>query len=84
MSSWLSAMPGLMFVTMCYVALCLASPVGACRKCKGWGFKIRVSRRSGRLRPGRQCRRCGGHGYRFRVGHRLYNLVARLHREGIR
>jgi len=77
-------MPGLLFITLCYIALCAASPVGACRKCKGWGFKVHVSRWTGRLKRGRECRRCGGYGYRFRMGRRLYNLVNRLHREGTR
>lgn len=84
MSSWLSAMPGLLFVTLCYALLCAISPVGDCRKCKGWGFKIHVSRWSGRLKPGRACRRCDGLGHRLRTGRHLYNLVVRLHREGNR
>ncbi|WP_229327228.1 hypothetical protein [Streptomyces sp. UNOC14_S4] len=73
-------MPSLILVALSYGALCTVSPVGACRKCKGWGAKIHRSR-TGRLRRGRTCRRCDGHGVRLRVGRRLYNAAARLYRE---
>lgn len=84
MPSWFHYMPGLIFVTLCYVALCAASPVGTCRKCKGWGAKIRVGRFTGQLKRGRECRRCHGYGARFRVGRRIYNSLSRLHRDGTR
>ncbi|MEU2155448.1 hypothetical protein ABZ532_10605 [Streptomyces sp. NPDC019396] len=74
----------LLLLTLSYVALCAASPLGACRKCRGWGAKVRVSRFSGRLKRGRDCRRCEGYGQRVRVGRRLYNLAVRLHHDGTR
>jgi len=66
-----------------YAALCAASPVGHCRKCRGFGFKIKQNRR-GRIVRGRSCRRCDGYGQRIRVGRHLYNVATRLHREGTR
>ncbi|MFH8785041.1 hypothetical protein [Streptomyces roseoverticillatus] len=81
MSSLLDAMPGLIFLTLCYAVICAVSPFGACRKCGGWGAKIRQTR-SGRLKRGRECRRCEGQGLRLRVGRRLYNSVVELHRDG--
>ncbi|WP_327368685.1 hypothetical protein [Streptomyces sp. NBC_01217] len=77
-------MPGLIFVALCYAALCAASPFGTCRKCKGWGAKVRVSRFTRQLKRGRECRRCRGYGRRIRRGRHLYNLVARLHHDGTR
>ncbi|WP_344122497.1 hypothetical protein [Streptomyces blastmyceticus] len=59
------------------------SPLGNCRKCKGWGFRMRQTR-NGRLKRGRDCRRCDGYGKRVRIGRRLYNATVRLHREGTR
>ncbi|MDT3395226.1 hypothetical protein RKE29_00925 [Streptomyces sp. B1866] len=82
MPSMLSAIPGLIFVTLCYAALCAFSPYGSCRKCHGWGSKIYTTRFTGQLRRGRLCRRCEGTGRRLRVGRALYNAVSRLHREG--
>ncbi len=67
----------------CYAALCAASPFGACRRCGGFGFKVRQNRR-GRIVRGRACRHCRGYGQRIRVGRHLYNAVTRLHREGTR
>jgi hypothetical protein len=75
---------GLILITLCYAALCAASPYGACRKCQGWGAKLHVSRFSGRIKRGRTCRRCRGYGYRLRIGRRLYNTAARLRRNGTR
>jgi hypothetical protein len=68
---------------LCYAALCAASPLGACRRCGGFGFKVRQNRR-GRIVRGRPCRRCRGYGQRVRVGRHLYNVATRLHREGTR
>jgi hypothetical protein len=79
--TWFDLATVLLLITLSYAALCAASPLGACRKCKGWGAKVHVSRFSGRLRRGRDCRRCDGYGRRVRVGRRLYNLASRLHRE---
>ncbi|MCX4824395.1 hypothetical protein OG883_31980 [Streptomyces sp. NBC_01142] len=84
MSSMLSYAPGLIFLTLCYGALCAASPFGTCRKCKGWGSKARVGRFTGHLKRGRECRRCSGYGRRIRLGRRIYNIASRLHGEGTR
>ncbi|MEU2505998.1 hypothetical protein ABZ621_14940 [Streptomyces sp. NPDC007863] len=84
MPMWFDFATLLLLITLCYAALCAASPFGACRKCKGWGAKVRVSRFSGRLKRGRDCRRCEGYGQRARVGRRLYNLAVRLHDDGTR
>lgn len=78
-----TAMPGFLFVTLGYVALCAVSPFGACRKCRGFGFQVKTNRR-GKVRRGRDCRRCQGHGRRIRIGRRLYNRTSRIHREGTR
>ncbi|MDH2388167.1 hypothetical protein QCN29_05055 [Streptomyces sp. HNM0663] len=84
MPSSLDAITGLILITLCYSALCAASPFGPCRKCKGWGAKVRISRFTGQLKRGRTCRRCGGYGRRIRLGRRLYNAASRLHRAGTR
>jgi hypothetical protein len=83
MPSLLSAMPLLILLTLSYAALCAVSPFGTCRKCKGWGHKVRQTRR-GRLRHGSACRRCHGYGRRLRLGRRLYNTTSRLHHDGTR
>lgn len=83
MLSLLHAMPGLIFIALCYACLCAVSPLGTCRKCKGWGFRMRQTR-DGRPKRGRDCRRCDGYGMRLRIGRRLYNATVRLHREGTR
>lgn len=72
-----------LFALVLYAALCAVSPVGTCRRCHGFGFKVRQSRR-GRIIRGRACRRCKGHGRRIRLGRHLYNAATRLHREGTR
>ncbi|MGX1975473.1 hypothetical protein [Streptomyces kronopolitis] len=79
-----SYLPGLVFITLCYAAVCAASPFGSCRKCKGWGSKVKVGHFSGRLKRGRSCRRCDGYGYRLRIGRRAYSAFSRLRREGTR
>ncbi|MEK2475540.1 hypothetical protein [Streptomyces noursei] len=73
----------LLAVTLCYVALCAVSPFGNCRKCRGFGFHLKKDRK-GRLKPGKVCRRCHGDRKRIRVGRHLYNVAARLHRNGTR
>ncbi|MGG7573561.1 hypothetical protein [Streptomyces sirii] len=72
-----------LIVTLGYVALCVVSPFGDCRKCKGFGYALKTDRR-GRLRPGKTCRRCRGDRKRIRVGRHLFNVAARLHRDGTR
>ncbi|MFF2651697.1 hypothetical protein [Streptomyces sp. NPDC058045] len=84
MPSFLHSLPGLLFLTLCYAALCAASPFGTCRKCKGWGAKVSVGRFSRRLKRGPVCRRCDGHGQRLRLGRHLYNALSGLRREGTR
>ncbi|MDX2727690.1 hypothetical protein [Streptomyces sp. PA03-2a] len=73
----------LLFVTLSYASLCAASPFGSCRKCHGWGFAIKTDRK-GRAKRGKDCRRCKATGKRIRVGRHLYNVAARLHRDGTR
>lgn len=83
MHSLTAAIPLVVLATLCYAALCAVSPLGCCRKCHGFGFKVKQDRR-GRITRGRNCRRCRGHGQRVRIGRRLYNATTRLHREGTR
>ena len=66
-------------VTLGYAVLCASRPFGRCRRCRGFGRRIRTDRR-GRLKPGRYCRRCRGVGYRVRFGRHLFNLVTRATR----
>ncbi|WFB08618.1 hypothetical protein LRS74_17350 [Streptomyces sp. LX-29] len=73
----------LFVVTLGYVVLCAVSPFGDCRKCDGFGAKVRVTRR-GRAKVGRICRRCRGEGKRLRIGRRLHNRARRLRRDGTR
>ncbi|MFH9651501.1 hypothetical protein ACH4MT_11345 [Streptomyces anulatus] len=73
----------LMFLTLSYASLCAASPFGNCRKCRGWGFAMKTDRK-GRAKRGKDCRRCKATGKRIRIGRHLYNVAARLHRNGTR
>ncbi|MFE4953486.1 hypothetical protein ACFRCW_05095 [Streptomyces sp. NPDC056653] len=73
----------LLLVTLGYSGLCAASPFGNCRKCRGWGFAMRTDRK-GRTKRGKDCRRCKATGKRIRVGRHLFNVAARLHRDGTR
>ncbi|WP_327125671.1 hypothetical protein [Streptomyces sp. NBC_01727] len=73
----------LLFVTFSYASLCAASPFGNCRKCRGMGHAIKTDRK-GRAKRGKDCRRCKATGKRIRVGRHLYNVAARLHRDGTR
>ncbi|MBK3588511.1 hypothetical protein JHN49_34360 [Streptomyces sp. MBT57] len=73
----------LMFLTLSYASLCAASPFGNCRKCRGWGFAMKTDRK-GRAKRGKDCRRCKATGKRIRIGRHLYNVAARLHRDGTR
>lgn len=70
----------LLAITLSYLLLCAVSPFGNCRKCRGFGFRMKQNRK-GQLRRGRDCRRCHGYGKRIRTGRRLLNLVYRLYRE---
>ncbi|QTA31545.1 hypothetical protein [Streptomyces sp. CA-256286] len=73
----------ILFVTLGYASLCAASPFGNCRKCRGWGFAMKTDRK-GRAKRGKDCRRCKATGKRIRIGRHLYNVAARLHRDGTR
>ncbi|MCX5458803.1 MULTISPECIES: hypothetical protein [Streptomyces] len=81
MTPALLAITCLIAVTFCYVGTCAVSPFGNCRKCRGFGHRLKTDRR-GRLRRGKDCRRCHATGKRIRAGRWLYNRAARLHREG--
>ncbi|MFE9570957.1 hypothetical protein ACFYMW_20945 [Streptomyces sp. NPDC006692] len=83
MTPALLAIALLAIITLCYVAVCAGSPFGNCRKCRGFGFAMTTDRR-GKLKRGKHCRRCDGVGKRIRVGRHLYNLAARIHRDGTR
>ncbi|MFF1839617.1 hypothetical protein ACFVXE_36440 [Streptomyces sp. NPDC058231] len=47
------------------------------------GVPIKTDRK-GRTKRGKDCRRCKATGKRIRVGRHLYNVAARLHRDGTR
>lgn len=81
MPSLSTAIPLALLAVLLYAALCAVSPFGPCRKCHGFGFKVKQNRR-GRITRGRNCRRCKGYGMRLRAGRHVYNAVTRLHREG--
>ncbi|QIK07897.1 hypothetical protein G7Z12_19440 [Streptomyces sp. ID38640] len=66
-----------------YAALCLLQPFATCRKCDGFGQRVRY-RRNDTPKPGKVCRRCHGHGKRLRAGRRLHNHARRLHTDGTR
>ena len=70
--------PIFVLFTLCYAALCAASPFGPCRRCNGLG-RIRLGSRRGRL-----CRHCNATGIRIRLGRHLWNQAARIHRDGTR
>ncbi|MFU0439537.1 hypothetical protein ACLZH7_13980 [Streptomyces sp. BG2AG] len=73
----------LLLVTLSYSGLCAVSPFGDCRKCRGWGFATKTDRK-GHAKRGKDCRRCKATGKRIRIGRHLYNVAARLHRDGTR
>ncbi|GAA2688539.1 hypothetical protein GCM10010400_61700 [Streptomyces aculeolatus] len=81
MSLPLLAFTCLTLVTLCYCGKCWLSPFGRCRKCRGFGYAVRTTRR-GRPKRGRDCRRCRATGRRIRTGRWLYNRWARIHRAG--
>ncbi|MFC8271642.1 hypothetical protein ACFUJR_03680 [Streptomyces sp. NPDC057271] len=83
MTLFLAASACLLAVTLGYGALCAASPFGQCRKCNGLGFALTTDRK-GKPKRGKHCRRCNGHGIRIRAGRHLFNIAARIHRDGTR
>lgn len=72
-----------LLVTLGYTAVCAASPFGNCRKCSGLGFQLKHNKR-GHAKRGKHCRRCDGVGKRIRTGRHLFNVAARIHRDGTR
>lgn len=48
-----------------------------------WGFATKTDRK-GRAKRGKDCRRCKATGKRIRIGRHLFNVAARLHRDGTR
>ncbi|OQD55260.1 hypothetical protein BM536_011440 [Streptomyces phaeoluteigriseus] len=81
MPSALLAIVLILGVTLCYVAVCAASPFGDCRKCRGMGHALKTDRK-GRMKRGKDCRHCKATGKRIRVGRWLYNRWARIYRAG--
>ncbi|QNA74183.1 hypothetical protein C8250_021750 [Streptomyces sp. So13.3] len=79
----LAASALILLFTLGYVALCAANPFAACRKCRGFGFLVKTTRR-GKAKRGRDCRRCKGHGARIRIGRHLWNLWRRTYSAGTR
>lgn len=69
----------LLIIVLGYAGLCVISPFGPCRRCRGFGYATWTDRR-GRLHAGRYCRRCEGTGQRIRLGRHLYNALRRLYR----
>lgn len=61
----------------CYFVVCLASPLGRCRRCQGHGNRPALV---GRTR--RECRRCDGTGRRVRTGRRLIEHLRDEYRAG--
>jgi hypothetical protein len=59
-----------------YALLCWVLPFGCCQRCKATGAHPRLITR--RLRT---CRRCRGSGRRLRHGRRVFNHLARIHRD---
>ncbi|MFB6533125.1 hypothetical protein ACFCY8_03795 [Streptomyces noursei] len=66
-----------------YALLCMASPFGTCRRCRGFGQRVRYHR-DGTAKPGKFCRRCNGTGKRVRIGRRLHHHARRIHTDGTR
>lgn len=64
-----------------YAAACFVSPFGRCWHCRGFGFKLKQSRFTGRLSRGRDCRWCDATGRRLRLGRRLFNFLADIGRD---
>ncbi|MFF3727028.1 hypothetical protein ACFYYM_32210 [Streptomyces erythrochromogenes] len=83
MTPALLAIACLIAITLGYGGLCAVSPLGTCRKCRGFGFAMTTDRK-GRLKRGKHCRRCDGHGKCIRLGRWLYNRAVRIHHAGTR
>jgi len=83
MTPALLAITCLLGITLCYAGVCVGSPFGGCRRCRGMGHAITHDRK-GRMKRRKDCRRCKATGKRIRVGRHLYNLWARAYRNGTR
>jgi hypothetical protein len=81
MTPVLAAIACLIVVTLGYGGLCVASPFGDCRRCRGMGHALTTDRK-GRVKRGKDCRRCHATGKRIRTGRWLYNRWARIYRAG--
>lgn len=66
-----------------YAVVCALSPFGPCRRCDGFGFKLKTSR-TGRMRRGKGCRRCRGTCRRLRLGRRLHNFARSIRQDATR
>lgn len=66
-------------ITLCYAAVCAASPFGTCRRCAGLGRVDRI-----RGLHSQACKHCDATGIRIRRGRHLYHLAARIYRDGTR
>ncbi len=76
-----SADPLFVVLLLVYAAVCAVSPFGRCWVCRGFGFKLKQGRFTGRLSRGRDCRWCDATGLRLRFGRRLYNFLASTSRD---
>ncbi|MCX5608250.1 hypothetical protein OHB39_11825 [Streptomyces sp. NBC_00047] len=83
MTLFLTASALILLATLSYSTLCVASPFGTCRKCRGFGYLTRTDRK-GRLKHGKDCRRCHTTGKRIRIGRWIYNRAVHVHRAGTR
>ncbi|MEU6214248.1 hypothetical protein ABZ891_30675 [Streptomyces sp. NPDC047023] len=83
MTLFLTASALTLLLTLSYTAICVVSPFGDCRKCRGFGYLARTDRK-GRPKRGKACRRCHATGKRIRVGRWIYNRAVRVHRAGTR
>lgn len=68
----------LLVVALVYAAACWLLPYTSCFRCAGRGWHRGLIRRG---RTG-DCRWCNSSGQRLRAGRRVYNALARAHREG--
>jgi hypothetical protein len=98
-STNLPGMPVVLFagiallITLGYALKCWIKPFTHCHRCGGtgdsprrWTDRIRYGQpgkpRAARGRPA--CPHCRGTGLRLRIGRRIYNHLARLHRDATR
>ncbi|MEV6694376.1 hypothetical protein AB0M35_23170 [Micromonospora sp. NPDC051196] len=64
--------------SLCYLAVCAASPWGRCRHCRGARYhRTTIGTR-------RDCPRCDGTGIQVRLGRRLIDHIRTEYRDGHR